>query len=83
MNLKNLDWKHVAALAITIVVTIYNVLVANGVSFPVQVGSVVLMLTSIANMLRQSAVATQAQIASRTTLADLRSLRSIREDKTR
>jgi hypothetical protein len=82
-NLRNLDWKHIVALTITLVISFYNVLVANGVSFPVQVGSIILMLTSIGNMLRQSPVATPQQIAARATRADLRALQVNREDQTK
>ena len=72
MNLKNLDWMHVVSLIIAVVVAVYNALIANGVSLPVQVGTVVLMLVAIGNMLKQSPVATPSQIANKTTRADLR-----------
>jgi hypothetical protein len=82
MNLKNIDWTHVALLVITVAIAIYNALIADGVTLPVQVGTVILMLTSIANLLRQSPVATPQQVASKTTRADMRALQINREDKT-
>ena len=72
MNLKNLDWMHVVSLIIAVVVAVYNALIANGVSLPVQVGTVILMLVAIGNMLKQSPVATPSQIANKITRADLR-----------
>jgi hypothetical protein len=83
MNLKNLDWMHVVSLVIALAVGIYNILIANGVTLPAQVGTVILMLVAIGNMLKQSPIATPAQIASRSTHADLRALQANREDQTR
>jgi hypothetical protein len=72
MNLKNADWKHIVLIAITVIVGVYDILVKDGVPLPVQVGTVVLMLTSIANWLNGSPVATAAQIAAKSTLSDIR-----------
>ena len=82
MNLKNIDWKHVALIAITLIVGVYSILVKDGVPLPVQVGTAVLVLASIANWLNGSPVATPQQIATKTTRADMRALHVNREDKT-
>lgn len=83
MNIKNLNWTHIVSIAITLIVAIYNILVKDGVPLPVQVGTAILVLTSIANWLNQSPVATPQQVSSKTTRADMRALQVNREDKTR
>jgi hypothetical protein len=82
VNLKNIDWKHILLIAITVIVAVFNVLAKDGVPLLVQVGTVVLMLTSIANWLNGSPIASRQQIETRTTRADMRALQVNREDKT-
>lgn len=87
MNLKNIDWKHVALIAITLAVVVDRTLVADGVAIPEKVAEIVAALASILNWLNGSPVATQAQIVAKTTRMDMRRLaraqKPNREDKTR
>jgi hypothetical protein len=72
MNLKNLDWKHIALITITVMLAIYTTLVAQGVPLPAQLAAVASALTSILNWLNASPVATPMQIATKATKADIR-----------
>lgn len=72
MNLKNIDWKHIALITATILLALYTTLVAQGVPLPAQLASVAAALTSIVNWLNQSPVATPIQVATKTTKADIR-----------
>jgi hypothetical protein len=83
MNLKNLDWTHIAYVTISILLTLYSTLVADGVPLPAQLAVVAMLLTSIAGLLKQSPIATKEQIQGRSTIADKRSLQINREDQTK
>lgn len=72
LNLKNIDWKHVVLITITVLLALYTTLVAQGVPMPAQVATIAAALTSILNWLNQSPVATPIQVATKTTKADIR-----------
>lgn len=86
MNLKNLDWKHVALMAITLVVVVDRTLIASGVAIPEKVAEIVAALVSIANWLNGSPIATRLEILGKTTRADVRAYlrfqKPNREDRT-
>ena len=72
LNLKNIDWKHVVLISLTVILALYTTLVAQGVPMPAQMASIAAALTSILNWLNQSPIATPIQVATKTTKADIR-----------
>jgi hypothetical protein len=80
LNLKNIDYKHVLLIVLTLLLSVYTTLVADGVPLPAKLATVAAMITSIVNWLNQSPVASSDQIAAKTTKADIRAKLRFRKE---